>query len=50
MAYLQYLRCTIMKSMSNKTETGSWVCGDYILIFREWKRLIDKLTDKYTAR
>ena len=34
----------------NKTDTGSWVCGDYILIFREWKRLIDRLTDKNTAR
>ena len=34
----------------NKTDTGSWVYGDYILIFREWKRLIDRLTDKNTAR
>ena len=34
----------------NKTDTGSWVCGDYILIFREWKRLIDRMTDKNTAR
>ena len=33
-----------------KTDTGSRVCGDYILIFREWKRLIDRLTDKNTAR
>ena len=34
----------------NKTDSGSWVCGDYILIFREWKRLIDRLTEKNTAR
>ena len=35
---------------NNKTDTGSRVCGDYILIFREWKRLIDRMTDKNTAR
>ena len=34
------------KFKNNKTETGSWVCGNYILIFREWKRLIDRLTEK----
>ena len=35
---------------SNKTNSGSRVCSNYILIFREWKRLIDRLTDKNTAR
>ena len=35
---------------NNKTDTSSQVCGDYILIFREWKRSIDRLTDKNTAR
>ena len=29
-----------------RTDTGSRVCGDYILIFREWKRSIDRLTEK----
>ena len=33
----------------NKTDTDSRVCGDYILIFRDWKRSIDRLTDKNTA-
>ena len=34
--------------ISNKTwtVTSSRVCSDYILIFREWKRLIDRLTEK----
>ena len=36
-------------SILNKTDTGSWVCGNYKLIFREWKRSIDRLTDKNTA-
>ena len=41
-----------MKSVQclSETRTGSRVCGDYILIFREWKRLIDRMTDKNTAR
>ena len=29
-----------------RTDSGSRVCGDYILILREWKRLIDRLTEK----
>ena len=33
-----------------RTDTGSRVCGNYILIFREWKRSIDRLTEKNTAR
>ena len=37
-------------TLGNKTNTGSQACGDYILIFREWKRWIDRLTDKNTAR
>ena len=24
------------KVCSNKTNTGSWVCGDSILMFRDW--------------
>ena len=32
--------------MKTRTDTGSRVCGNYILIFREWKRLIDRLTEK----
>ena len=40
----------IVNTTINKTDTGSWVCSDYILIFREWKRLIDRLTEKNTAR
>ena len=35
---------------TTRTDTGSRVCGDYILIFREWKRSIDRLTEKNTAR
>ena len=30
----------------NKTDTGFRVCSNYILIFREWKRSIDRLTEK----
>ena len=32
------------------TDTDSRVCGNYILIFREWKRSTDRLTEKNTAR
>jgi len=39
-----------MYNNNNKIDTGSQVCGDYILKFREWKRLIDRLTDINTAR
>ena len=35
---------------TTRTDTGSRVYGDYILIFREWKRSIDRLTEKNTAR
>ena len=38
------------KSNNNKNDTGSWVCGNYKLIFREWKRSIDRLGDKNAAR
>ena len=36
--------------LDKQDRSGSRVCGDYILIFREWKRLIDRLTEKNTAR
>ena len=32
--------------MINKNDTSSLVCSNYILIFREWKRSIDRLTKK----
>ena len=32
----------------NKANTGSWVCSNYI--FREWKRQINRLTDKNRHR
>ena len=31
------LFCVKEFSLNNKTDTGSRVCSDYILIFREWK-------------
>ena len=48
--FLTVLNFAVSKSKLNKTDTASRVCGDYILIFREWKRLIDRLTEKNTAR
>ena len=32
--------------IKTRTDTGSRVCGDYILMIREWKRSIDRLTEK----
>ena len=32
--------------LDKQDRSGSRVCGDYILIFREWKRLIERLTEK----
>ena len=43
-------RISTATSRITRTETGSRICGDYILIFREWKRSIDRLTEKNTAR
>ena len=37
-------------TIKNKTDTGSRVCSDYISMLREWKRSIDRLTEKNTAR
>ena len=34
------------RSKENKTDTGSRVCGDHILIFRKWKRSIDRVIDR----
>ena len=33
---------TCVDSFLNKTDTGSWLCGDYILTIRELKRSIDR--------
>ena len=37
---------TTRTATTTRTDTGSLVCSDYILIFREWKRAIDRLTEK----
>ena len=37
----EFLACKITSPLNNKTDTGSRVFGDYILILREWKRSID---------
>ena len=34
----------------NKTDTGSKICGNYILIYREWKRSIDRGIDRVKDR